>query len=135
MADMVNGVIGLLNKIKFTVPDWVPEIGGSSWGINLQPVYAPQVALAKGGIAYGEVNALVGDNFNARQNPEVISPLSTLKDIMIEALVQKEIIAGGNSDIKITLTLENGETLAEMLIDPMNNKAKNLGFSPVFAPI
>ena len=136
MVSMVNGIISLLNKIKFTVPDWVPGIGGSSWGINLPLITsAPQIKLAKGGLAYGEVTALVGDNFNARQDPEVISPLSKLKDIMLEALIQKEIINGGNGETRIVLTLENGEALVDMLVDPINSKAKNLGYKPVFSPI
>ena len=39
-------------------------------------------ALAKGGLAYGPTTALVGDNRNARIDPEVIAPLSKLKDMM-----------------------------------------------------
>ncbi len=36
--------------------------------------------LAQGGLAYGPTLAIVGDNPNARSNPEVIAPLSTLKN-------------------------------------------------------
>ena len=39
-------------------------------------------ALAQGGLATGPTMAIVGDNRNARIDPEVISPLSKLKDIM-----------------------------------------------------
>lgn len=39
-----------------------------------------QVALANGGLAYGPTLALVGDNMNASSDPEVIAPLSKLKD-------------------------------------------------------
>ena len=39
-------------------------------------------ALAQGGLAYGPTTALVGDNRNARIDPEVIAPLSKLKDMM-----------------------------------------------------
>lgn len=35
--------------------------------------------LAKGGLAYGETLAIVGDNPNARTDPEVIAPLSKLR--------------------------------------------------------
>lgn len=38
--------------------------------------------LATGGLAFGETLATVGDNPNARVDPEVISPLSKLKDMM-----------------------------------------------------
>ncbi len=42
----------------------------------------PIPALAEGGLASGPTMAIVGDNKNAAIDPEVISPLSKLKDIM-----------------------------------------------------
>lgn len=38
--------------------------------------------LAKGGLAFGPTLSMVGDNMNARVDPEVIAPLSKLKDMM-----------------------------------------------------
>jgi len=38
--------------------------------------------LAEGGLAYGPTMATVGDNRNARVDPEVIAPLSKLKSMM-----------------------------------------------------
>lgn len=46
----------------------------------LNKVAAP--ALAQGGLATGPTMALVGDNRNARVDPEVIAPLSKLKSMM-----------------------------------------------------
>ena len=40
------------------------------------------VRLAKGGLAFGETLAVVGDNPNARMDPEVIAPLSKLKNMI-----------------------------------------------------
>jgi hypothetical protein len=39
-------------------------------------------ALAEGGIAFGPTTALIGDNKNARIDPEVVAPLSKLRDMM-----------------------------------------------------
>lgn len=39
-------------------------------------------ALAEGGLAYGPTTALIGDNRNARIDPEVVAPLSKLKDML-----------------------------------------------------
>jgi len=39
-------------------------------------------ALAEGGLAYGPTTALVGDNRNAGIDPEVIAPLSKLRDML-----------------------------------------------------
>ena len=52
----INGVIGLvnsaisaLNKVSVTIPDWVPEIGGQTYGINLPTI----PLLASGGFTDG----------------------------------------------------------------------------------
>lgn len=45
----INYCTGQLNKIKFTVPSWVPLIGGNSWGINI-PKVSEVSWLYKGGI-------------------------------------------------------------------------------------
>ncbi len=45
-------------------------------------------ALANGGLAFGPTTALVGDNRNARIDPEVIAPLSKLKDMMSSNAVE-----------------------------------------------
>lgn len=39
--------------------------------------------LANGGLAFGTTYAMVGDNYNARVDPEVIAPLSKLKSMML----------------------------------------------------
>ena len=40
----------MFNKISFTIPEWIPKIGGQKWGLNLtyKPVKLPR--LAKGTI-------------------------------------------------------------------------------------
>jgi hypothetical protein len=40
-----NIIIGALNKIQVSIPDWVPEIGGKSFGINIAKV--PEVSLPR----------------------------------------------------------------------------------------
>jgi tape measure domain-containing protein len=60
-----------------------PAIAGlaGSLGKNLiMKIGAPK--LAEGGLAYGPTMATVGDNKNARVDPEVIAPLSKLKSMM-----------------------------------------------------
>lgn len=48
---VVNGIIGALNKISVPVPDWVPGIGGKTFGFNLSEVAMPQ--FAQGGFTNG----------------------------------------------------------------------------------
>lgn len=48
---VVNAIIGTLNKLSFTVPDWVPALGGKQFGFNLKEVAMP--AFANGGFTHG----------------------------------------------------------------------------------
>lgn len=55
----INWLINSLNTISFTIPDWVPEIGGNSFGISL-PYISEIPYLAKGGILE-QGSAIVGE--------------------------------------------------------------------------
>jgi hypothetical protein len=57
MAALLSAGIGLMNSVQ------IP-------------------ALAQGGVAYGPTMAMIGDNRNAAIDPEVVAPLSKLKDMM-----------------------------------------------------
>lgn len=48
---VANAIIGTLNKLSFTVPDWVPALGGKRFGFNLKEVAMP--AFANGGFTHG----------------------------------------------------------------------------------
>jgi hypothetical protein len=44
---MINWVVNGLNKISFTVPDWVPEIGGQVVGVSLSTVSFDRVSIPR----------------------------------------------------------------------------------------
>ncbi len=136
IVDRINWLIsGFLVPINALISGWNSTIGKLAGKIPTITLAIPKIPqLQAGGAVYGQIAAIIGDNFNARQDPEVVAPLSSLKGMILEALLQKDIAAGGNRETRVTLTLENGETLVDLLIDPMNNKAKNLGYAPVFKP-
>lgn len=48
---VANAIIGTLNKLSFTVPGWVPALGGKQFGFNLKEVAMP--AFANGGFTHG----------------------------------------------------------------------------------
>lgn len=50
-VNVVNAIIRTLNKINFTVPDWVPALGGKQFGFNLTEVTLPK--FADGGFTNG----------------------------------------------------------------------------------
>lgn len=75
VISLANKAIAGLNSLgSFTVPDWVPGVGGKSMGINI-----PQIPmLASGGIATGPSLTMVGEG----REPEAILPLSRLGGMM-----------------------------------------------------
>lgn len=65
----INLLVSGLNKINFDVPDWVPAIGGKTFGFNVKAV--PEIAiprLATGAVipAGAEFAAILGDQKNGR---------------------------------------------------------------------
>lgn len=56
----INFLVKGLNKIKFNIPDWVPAIGGKSFGFNI-PEIGKIPYLAKGGVL-SNGSAIVGEN-------------------------------------------------------------------------
>ena len=80
----INRIIGALNAISFDIPDIVPASGGKHIGVNITPVSLPR--LATGTVVprqSREFAAILGDN---NRETEVVSPLSTMKQAMVEAL-------------------------------------------------
>ena len=84
-----NGVIKgfnafkkVLNKIKIDVPKWVEELTGmKTFGFNLKmsdEITLPR--LATGNVAYEPTTAIFGEYAGARNNPEITSPVSIMKD-------------------------------------------------------
>ena len=105
----VNTAIGVLNHLKIKVPNWVPKIGGSTWGFTIPTMTAPQIPyLAKGTVVprnAGEFAAILGDN---KRETEVVSPLSTMKQAMMDALRESG-NNGGSSPQYIVLNIDGHE--------------------------
>lgn len=54
---MINRMIDAINALSFDVPDWIPVLGGKTFGFNLKNI--PE--LANGGSIVGEGSAIVGE--------------------------------------------------------------------------
>lgn len=76
----INTMIGGLNKLKFSAPDWVPGIGGKSFGINIPKI--PK--LATGGVVSSPTLAMVGDA--GLGNPEIVAPEKILRQIISDVM-------------------------------------------------
>ena len=88
LVSALNAVIRAANKLSFTVPDWVPSIGGKKFGINLPTVSAPKIPyLAEGAVlpAGKPFLAMVGDQ---KHGINVEAPLTTIQEAV--ALVMED---------------------------------------------
>lgn len=98
----INRIIGALNAISFDIPDFVPGIGGKHIGFDITPISLPR--LASGTVVprqSREFAAILGDN---NRETEVVSPLSTMKQAMIEAIQESGIGSQSNSgDIVVNI--------------------------------
>lgn len=99
----VNGLIRLLNKLSFTVPDWVPGFGGAKFGFNLKTFTAPQIPyLAQGAVIPPNkpFMAMLGDQ---RHGTNIEAPLSTIQEavaIVMEDMIQSN-IAGHEATVAV----------------------------------
>ena len=86
-----NAVKGIVDAIG-GVAGAIGDLFGQDWHFSMpeNPPLIPK--LAKGGLAYAPTLAMVGDNRNAGTDPEVIAPLSKLKDIIGEGGDMTEVV-------------------------------------------
>ena len=98
----INRMIDALNNLSFDIPDWVPEWGGKTFGLNIGHI--PNVSLprlATGGITNGPTKAIIGE-----AGREAVLPLENNTGWM-EILADKI-----NGDRTINITFEG--SLAEL---------------------
>ena len=99
----INALITAINKISFTVPDWIPGIGGSTLGFKLQKVSYPKIPyLAKGAVlpANKPFMAVVGDQ---KHGTNIEAPLATIQEavaIVMEDMIQSN-IAGHEATVAV----------------------------------
>lgn len=103
----VNWVIDQINKIKIEVPEWVPGIGGKSWGPKISHMAEASLPrLAQGAVIppNREFLAVLGDQ---KQGTNYEVP-----DEKLRQLIREEMDDGGNGEMVINNVLElDGEVI------------------------
>lgn len=95
----INTIINALNRLSFTIPDWVPEFGGKSFGFNIAPLANVSLPrLAKGTILSKPTPVIAGE-----AGKEAIIPLENnteglemIADMISQRLGNMTIQASGN---------------------------------------
>ena len=114
----INFAIKGLNKLSFKVPDWVPGIGGESWGFDIKEVKFDAVPkLANGGFveqgqlfvareAGPELVGTMNGNTAVANNDQIVAGISSgVYPAVYNAVVQamSGIKGGSNGDIVIQI--------------------------------
>lgn len=119
----INWLIEKINTISFTVPDWVPLVGGKTVGIHIpliSEVSIPRLAAGTVVPPNREFMAMLGDN---KTETEVVSPLSTIRQAMAEAL-EASGFGGGNIEVNLVV---DGATLARVIVPKINDMTRSAG--------
>lgn len=113
----INSIIKKLNTVSFSIPSWVPKVGGKSFGINLRTISIPR--LAEGGIAVSSTLANIGE-----KGKEAVLPLENNTEWM-DTLADK-IASRNQAPTKIVLEVD-GRELGWASINNINNITKQTG--------
>lgn len=122
----LNYIVDKLNSLSFTVPSWVPGMGGKRFAFNIPRVTLPR--LATGTVVpprAGEFAAILGDN---NRETEVVSPLSTMKQAFKEAITEMGGLGGG----EVNVYLEGDAEGVFRLVRTEHTKYKKQTGKPAF---
>lgn len=124
IIDGINLLISALNKIHFEVPDWVPLVGGKSFGINITPVSRVSLPrLASGAVIppNREFMAVLGDQ---KSGTNIETPLAT----MVQAFKQAMNETGGMGGRSITVVMQvDKREFARAVYQANNDETQRVG--------
>ncbi|KXZ40006.1 phage tail tape measure protein, TP901 family, core region [Alkalithermobacter thermoalcaliphilus JW-YL-7 = DSM 7308] len=124
----MNGMINGLNRVKFDIPNWIPGLGGKSFGLNI-----PRIPmLAKGGKAIGPTLAMIGEGadeeavlpLNRKIFSEIAKGISSQIKQADSNLLQSPIITIQNMTVRNDNDIE---LIARKLHSMSNNRLRGVG--------
>lgn len=137
-VDGINNMIDALNSIHVDIPDWVPGIGGNSFGLSIPKISKVKLPrLADGG--YVKANtpqlAMIGDNLH---QGEIVAPedkiyqisAQAMKDVMQQFMTALASLLGSTQNKGMTIILKvTGEMapLIRLLNVEMEKEANRMG--------
>lgn len=121
----LNWLVSKANKISFTVPGWVPGLGGKHIGVNIPKINELQIPkLAQGAVIppNREFMAVLGDQ---KHGTNIEAPLDTIKQAVAEVL-------GQGSDRPITIIVQmDGKEMFRQMVRENNSQVRMNGKSPL----
>ena len=115
MESLANGIVRGINKaidginsLNFTIPDWVPEVGGNSVGFHLTKLSTISIPrLAQGAVIppNKEFMAILGDQTSGTN---IEAPLDVIKQAVAEELsAQLEVLQDGFNSVVTAINNKN----------------------------
>lgn len=135
----VNGVISMLNTLHWEIPDWVPELGGKSFGFHIKPITLERIPMyevggfPEDGLFFANHNEMVGQFSNGRtavaNNDQIVAGIREgVKAAVTEALAPYlSDIADTNREIAekdASINVDGRE-----LVNAINSRISRNGFS------
>lgn len=117
----LNWLIGKINSIRFTVPDWVPGVGGRSLSPRIPSVKEWAIPkLAQGAVIPPNKSfmAVLGDQ---KSGTNIEAPLDTIKQALSEVMGE---YGGGNVNVDVYL---DGERVTDRVVKRINNRSRASG--------
>lgn len=117
----LNWLISKINTIKFTVPSWVPGVGGKSIGghlSSLSEVHLPRLATGEVIPPNREFLAVLGDQ---KSGTNIETPLATMVDAFKQAMAES---GGGTTTVVVQL---DGKEIARSTVKNINNMTRAAG--------
>ena len=123
---MINWIVDGLNKISFDVPEWVPGIGGKTFGFNIPEVKFGRVSiprLAQGAVIppNREFLAVLGDQ---KHGTNIEAPLQTIVDAFNIALQGNANYGGGNTEVVLQI---DGREFGRAVIEQGRRENRRIG--------
>ena len=129
---MINWIVNGLNKISFDVPDWVPGIGGKTFGFNIPEAKFGRVSiprLAQGAVIppNREFLAVLGDQ---KKGANIEAPLQTIVDAFNIALQGNANYASGKTEVVLEI---DGRELGRAVVEQGDRENRRIGTRLVIA--
>lgn len=125
IAGGINLIIDGINSLNFTVPDWVPFVGGSRIGFNVPRVTAPQIPMLATGAVIppnAPFMAMLGDQ---KHGTNIEAPLDTIKQAV------REVVGNGNGGVLHAHLYLGGKEVLETVIDMAKLEQTSTGVNPL----
>ena len=123
----VNAILsGISNAMQFDIPEWVPGIGGSTYGLYIPPLEIPTIPkLATGAVIppNREFLAVLGDQRNGNN---IEAPEGLIRQIVSEELAKNN---GGNNVYNVNLQVGH-KSFLKFVLDEAKIKQGQTGRNP-----